>query len=173
MTNKNLQLEQVNTEQMTNLKREKLTIKPRAIIFDIDGVLSDPKHRIEHALKKDWDTFNGLAFYDHPFKETCSICRSLAKDFEIIFLTGRPKKYISQTIKWLHENVFLLHQQRIHLIMRPDGDLRKSSEFKLSELNKLKENYRIIAAFDDNEHVVEMYREQGLTIFALNSMYKE
>lgn len=173
MTNKNLQLEQVNTEQMTNLKREKLTIKPRAIIFDIDGVLSDPSRRIKFAKEKDWDSFNGLAYADYPFKETCSICRSLAKDFEIIFLTGRPEKYISQTVKWLHENVFLLRQQRIHLIMRPTGDFRKSSEFKLSEYLKLKEDYRIIAAFDDNEHVVEMYREQGLTIFALNSMYKE
>lgn len=164
---------QVNTEQVVNLKKEKLSIKPKAIIFDIDGVLSDPSRRIEFAKKKEWDTFNGLAAADYPFKETCSICRSLSKDFEIIFLTGRPEKFRTQTIKWLNENVFLLQQKRINLLMRPEGDLRKSSEFKLSELNTLKDNYRIIAAFDDNEHVVKMYREQGVTIFALNSMYED
>lgn len=164
---------QANTELVDNQKREKLSIKPKAIIFDIDGVLSDPSRRIEYAKKKDWDTFNGLSAADYPFKDACSVCRSLSKDFEIVFLTGRPEKFRTQTVKWLQENVFLTYQRRINLLMRQDGDLRKSSEFKLFELNKLKENYRIIAAFDDNEHVVKMYREQGITIFALNSMYED
>jgi hypothetical protein len=163
----------VNTDSMANEKREKLTIKPKAIIFDIDGVLSDPSRRIEFAKKKEWDTFNGLSSADYPFKDACAICRSLSKDFEIIFLTGRPEKFRSQTVKWLFDNVFVMRNQFIKLVMRPDGDFRKSSEYKLSELNKLKEDYRIIGAFDDNEFVINMYREQGITAFALNSMYED
>jgi phosphoglycolate phosphatase-like HAD superfamily hydrolase len=159
---------------MANKEIKKMLIKkPNAIIFDIDGVLSDPSRRIEFAKNKDWDSFNGLASADYPFKEVCSICRSLSKDFKIVFLTGRPKKYFSQTVKWLHENVFLLQQTTMHLVMRPTDDFRKSSEFKLSELNKLKEQYTIVAAFDDNEDVVKMYKEQGVKIFALQSMYED
>ena len=173
MTKENLTLDQAIKELIEQKRRAILTIKMKAFIFDIDGVLSNPSHRIEHANNKDWDKFNSIAYLDKPITGSVHICRSVdfANNHEIIFMTGRPEKFRDLTQKWLIDNIFSgVQRRKLNLIMRPNGDFRRSSEYKLSEYEKLKNSYNIIGVFEDNEYVVKMWQEQGLTCFALPSM---
>lgn len=174
MTKENLTLEQVNKGLIEQKRRPILTIKMKAFIFDIDGVLSNPSHRIEHANNKDWDKFNSLAYLDKPILGSINVCRSIdvANNHEIIFMTGRSEKFRELTENWLIDNIFSgIQRRKLNLIMRPNNDLRRSAEYKFSEYEKLKNSYNIIGVFEDNEYVVKMWQDQGLTCFALPSMY--
>jgi hypothetical protein len=150
-----------------------MSIKIKAFIFDIDGVLSNPSHRIEHAKNKQWDEFHEKSFLDDPIAASIEICKAIdvKNESSIIFMTGRPEKFRKITEKWLKDKLFNGIERTLNLIMRPEGDFRKSSHYKLSEYLKLKENYEVIGVFEDNDFVIKMWREQGLTCFALPSMY--
>lgn len=158
---------QSNKGLITNFEQNKMNNKPKAFIFDIDGTLSDHSHRINHAHNKDWEKYNSLHILDNPIVDVCRLVDNLRKEYHIIFLTGRPAKYLEPTVSWLDLNVFGGRKLPCHLIMRQEGNFKKSSEFKKDEYLKIKKHYDIIGAFDDNEEVVQMFRQQGVTCFAL------
>ena len=50
----------------------------RYVIFDIDGTLSDPSHRLNFALMKEWDKFNEEAKNDPVIVSMADLMRVLS-----------------------------------------------------------------------------------------------
>lgn len=78
-------------------------------------------------------------------------------------LTARPVTVAEQTKKWLHS-----HDIRFEAVLhRNVGDHRKSVDVKRSQLGWMFEHYGVkaedvVAALDDREDIVEMYRAHGI-----------
>lgn len=138
----------------------------RYVIFDIDGTLSDPSHRLNFALMKEWDKFNEEAQNDPVIVKMADLMRILSLSTDIILLTGRNEKYRYVTQEWLSDAE--LDASYEELIMRADNDFRPDYEVKIELLEKrfggkegvLKNVWFVV---DDRDQVVEAFRNYGLT----------
>lgn len=128
----------------------------RNVIFDIDGTLSDPSHRLHFLADKDWDAFYNECDKDPVVSHIAFLAKELAKEHKIFLFTGRPEKVRVKTEKWLLDN--LIPYDR--LFMRKDGDYRPDYEVKAEMLKSL--NLPIWFAVDDRDQVVKMYRNNGI-----------
>lgn len=139
-------------------------------IFDLDGTLADCKHRL-HWIKnkpKRFDKFYEEMDKDVPIKGILEIWRSIMltavsvlEKKHIIISTGRPEKYRRKTQIWI-QNEFISYTD---LYMRPDGDYRPDYEVKKEHLDKIREKYNVLGAFDDRKQVLKMYQENGIWTF--------
>ena len=135
-------------------------------IWDLDGTLADGRHRL-HLLPKaedsghtySWDEFNLAAGGDFPFLDNIQLMNELYQmGRKIIILTGRSDVAKHVTEKWLWEYGCNYNQ----LIMRPREDHRKDVDFKQEKLLGIGK-HKIIACFDDLEHVAKHIRGMGIT----------
>lgn len=135
-------------------------------IFDLDGTLADGTHRLHLLPAKDvahrteaWDEFNLAAGKDAPFLDNIELMNELYQyGKRIVILTGRGEVAKSLTEKWLWERGCNYNQ----LIMRPKDDHRKDIHFKEDKLKEIG-LHRIVACFDDLEHVAKHIRSLGVT----------
>ena len=78
------------------------------IIFDIDGTLSNPSHRLHHVTgpgPKDWTAFFATMADDAAAEPIIELCHSLGAAGHLrVICTGRPEKYRDVTEKWLYDN---------------------------------------------------------------------
>ena len=140
-----------------------LSAPQKAIVFDLDGTLSDGKHRL-HLLptaglniNQSWDEFNLASKDDTPLQDNIDLCNILGLTHRIMILTGRSAIAKDITVAWLDKHGV----DYDNLIMRGENDHRKDVDFKESVLLPLKEH--ILCAFDDLEHVAEHIRGLGIT----------
>lgn len=146
----------------------------RAIIFDIDGTLSNNKHR-QHWLegeKKDWDAFYAEMDKDAPNEPVVLLCKAVIEyvyrssetdELRVFVFTGRPENYREKTEEWLKENLKWCYHL-ITLRMRPAGDHRPDYQVKQEMLDSLKaEGYEVLFTVDDRKQVVDMWRANGIT----------
>ena len=74
-----------------------------AVVFDIDGVLSDAAGR-QHFLergRRDWDAFFDACGDDPLIGEVARLLELLDPELRIVLLTGRPMRVQPQTLAWL------------------------------------------------------------------------
>ena len=74
-----------------------------AVVFDIDGVLSDAagrQHFIEHG-RRDWHAFFEACGDDPVIEEIARLLELLDPTLDVILLTGRPQRVQPQTLAWL------------------------------------------------------------------------
>ena len=93
--------------------------KVKAVIFDLDGTLSDCTHR-NHYLEKtpiDLDSFDALMHTDTVIAPIAFLLKNLSGVIKIV-LTARPDKYRKVTEKWLSDYKLLSHIKEIY--MRPN-----------------------------------------------------
>jgi hypothetical protein len=134
----------------------------KAVIFDIDGVLSDHSHRIGHAKERDWATYHALAQVDRPIQPMVLLARNLsAVNAQILFCTARPVVYRNETIQWLQEHV-ISKSMDWDLCMRSEGDERPSHEVKAEQLAFAKGQWDVWFAIDDQPSIKEMYTKKGI-----------
>lgn len=135
-------------------------------IFDLDGTLADGRHRL-HLLPKPenanhthaWTEFNLASGKDFPFLDNIQLMNELYQfGKKIIILTGRSDVAKSITEKWLWEYGCNYNK----LIMRPHDDHRKDVDFKEEALLAIGK-HKIIACFDDLDHVAKHIRSLGIT----------
>jgi FMN phosphatase YigB (HAD superfamily) len=145
----------------------------KTVIFDLDGTLADITSRRELSIKDngkmDWDTFFNPKFIslDDPNTSVIKMAQMLhSQGFKIVIFSGRSKATKDATKDWLkkHDVPFDL------LKMRPTGKdwhFMKDSLLKSIWLKELFDNptEEIFAVFDDRNQVVEMWRDNGLTVF--------
>jgi hypothetical protein len=141
--------------------------RQKFVVFDIDGTISDPTHRMSFAFMKDWSMFNERAYQDPVIVKMADLMRELSRISNIMLLTGRNEKYRHITLKWLRDAELDFSFEE--LIMRPDFDYRSDSEVKIELLEKRfggKENVlnNIWFAIEDRDQVVEEFRNYGLTV---------
>lgn len=123
---------------------------PWAIIVDIDGTVAHMNGRSPYDYSKvDTDTYD---------KSIVFLVQMLAKDCEIVFVSWRNAECRIETLNWLRKWVL----QDITLYMRKDGDDRNDAIVKREILEKLIKEYYIVAALDDRNRVVKMWRESGI-----------
>lgn len=136
------------------------------IVFDLDGTLSDGRHRLHLLPRKEdvgktdaWIPFNMAAGTDAPIRDNIQLLRELSEaGYRTIILTGRGDCALDVTLLWLEEHDIPYD----YLIMRPQEDCRKDVDFKEEKLREIGLD-RILCIFDDLEHVCRHARSLGLT----------
>lgn len=137
-------------------------MKP-CVIFDIDGTLSDPSHRLHFVTggRKDWPAFFD-AMGDDPVNEPIRWLATVMDDIglSVILTSGRPDSHRLVTEEWLLEHGIPFHG----LYMRAAGDYRADNVVKSQILDGiLADGYEVKLVIDDRQSVVDMWRERGLT----------
>ena len=138
----------------------------KLIVFDIDGTLSDPSHRLKHIAgeKKDWDKFYSEVEKDSPIYPMLQLfdVYKLATfpQFKVVCITGRPERTREATLNWFKRYAEHLPDE---IYMRKDHDYRSDVEVKKEWIKKLHEqDQEAWIAFEDRDRVVKMYRDLGI-----------
>jgi hypothetical protein len=132
-------------------------------VVDIDGVLADVRHRLHHVEKspKDWDAFFAAAGDDEPLDEGLAVAERLAADHEVVYLSGRPARCLTDTLDWLRRHD--LPEGRV--MLRPEGDRRPARMFKLDRLDDLAAERPVAVLVDDDPAVCSAARRRGYVVF--------
>ena len=134
------------------------------VIVDIDGTIADCEHRRDFVRRdpKDWK-----GFFDHMSEDTLrkdvahTVIDYYNKMHTIIYVTGRPDDYKTQTLDWLKENNMSFGWT---VIMRRAGDTRPDTEVKQEIYDRFLKKYPIEVVIDDRPSVVAMWRSNGLKV---------
>ena len=155
------------------------------IVFDIDGTLANPDHRLHFIsepvswtgpFKRDWTSFlsDEEIAKDTPIPAAWELLYSLLNSGNrILFITGRPESQRVTTFNWLMDTscevrapvAWTLKKRRKgpFLFMRSNGDHRPSSDVKENLLHKsIKDGFSPAMAFEDRATDTEMWRRNGL-----------
>jgi beta-phosphoglucomutase-like phosphatase (HAD superfamily) len=141
---------------------------PKAVIWDLDGTLSDDRARahfveVEKGKERDWKSYFDAIGSDPPIAASLEVLRALhAAGNRVVFLTSRPEYTRRTTERWLRANGLTDYDR---LLMRPAGDLRRSGDFKVEAVARLRREYALVCAFEDRIDVAEALRGAGLPIF--------
>ncbi len=141
--------------------------KEKAIIFDIDGTLADISHRLELFKQGKKKEFYGLMGDDGINEPVLMMLEALNTCYKInfLFVTGRMERHRAKTAKWLFDNTCYSGKQN-KLLMRKENDYRNDAIVKKEIYEEyIKDNYDVIAVFDDRKRVVEMWLPLGLFVF--------
>lgn len=141
-----------------------------AVVFDMDGVLSDAAVR-QHFLQgrwKDWDRFFEACGEDPLIEDVARLLHMLDRDLHVVLLTARPARVRPQTLGWLQR--FGLRWDL--LIMRDYGDYGASRHFKQRSVYELRDaGFSLGLAFEDDPRNVEMFRSEGIPCVYIHSGY--
>jgi len=143
-----------------------------AVVFDIDGVLSDAagrQHYIESG-RRDWTAFFEACGDDPVIEEIARLLELLDSSLAVILLTGRPHRVQPQTLAWLHR--YGLRWDL--LVMRGRGDYEQVTEFKANVVAQLRERgFELRLAFEDDPSNHAMYVAAGVPCVYIHSGYYE
>jgi hypothetical protein len=143
-----------------------------AVVFDIDGVLSDAAGR-QHFLeqgRRDWTAFFEACGDDPVIEEIARLLELLDPSLCVILLTGRPARVQPQTVAWLHR--YGLRWDL--LVMRARGDYGQVTSFKQSVVEDLRAyGFELRLAFEDDPSNHAMYVAAGVPCVYIHSGYYE
>ncbi len=141
-----------------------------AIVFDMDGVLSDAAGR-QHYLEwpyRDWEAFFQACGDDPVIDEVARLLDVIGHEHHIVLLTARPIRVQPQTLAWLER-----YELRWDLlIMRDYGDYGASREFKRRAVQELRDyglDPRL--AFEDDRRNYQMFHAEGVPCIYIHSGY--
>jgi hypothetical protein len=141
-----------------------------AVMFDLDGVLSDAvgrQHYIE-GPRRDWHAFFEACGDDPLIEEVGELLHRLDPTLPIVLLTARPLRVQAQTVGWLER--YKLRWDL--LIMRDYGDYDYAEDFKYYSVQALKNRgIQLVLAFEDDPRNVTMLRSAGVPCVYLHSGY--
>lgn len=141
-----------------------------AVVFDMDGVLSDAAGR-QHFLERpwrDWDSFFEACGDDALIDEVARLLEVIEDTYNIVLLTARPIRVQQNTLAWLHR-----YELRWDLlVMRDFGDYGASRDFKRRSVTELREyGFDLRLAFEDDRRNVHMFHEEGVPCIYIHSGY--
>lgn len=141
-----------------------------AVVFDMDGVLSDAagrQHYLEYP-RRDWEAFFQACGEDALIDEVARLLDLLDDDLHVILLTARPMRVQEQTLGWL-ERYGLRWDV---LIMRDFGDYEASRLFKQRTVEDLRTvGFELRLAFEDDRRNVHMFHTEGVPCVYIHSGY--
>lgn len=135
--------------------------RPLAVI-DIDGVVADVRHRLHliQARTRQWDAFFAAAADDPPLADGVALVRELARDHDVVWLTGRPERNRPLTRRWLAAQGL----PDAPLLMRPDRDRRPAKVTKREELRWMRADREVAVVVDDDPDVVALLTADGFPV---------
>jgi hypothetical protein len=143
-----------------------------AVIFDIDGVLSDAagrQHFIERG-NRDWSAFFEACGDDPVIEEIARLLELLESTLAVILLTGRPLRVQPQTLAWLKR--YGLRWDL--LVMRDRGDYTQVTSFKQQVVADLRRRgFNLRLAFEDDPSNHAMYVAADIPCVYIHSGYYE
>ena len=143
-----------------------------AVIFDIDGVLSDAagrQHFIEQG-NRDWSAFFEACGDDPVIEEIARLLELLDSSLAVVLLTGRPLRVQPQTLAWLRR--YGLRWDL--LVMREQGDYAQVTSFKQRTVADLRAHgFDLRLAFEDDPSNHAMYVAEGIPCVYIHSGYYE
>lgn len=142
----------------------------RAVVFDMDGVLSDATAR-QHYLEwpvRDWETFFEECGDDALIDEIARVLECLDPTLQVVLLTARPIRVQPQTLGWLHR--YGLRWDL--LVMRNWGDYMAAPAFKRLTVHELRDyGFELRLAFEDDQRNVDMFHSEGVPCVYIHSGY--
>jgi len=143
-----------------------------AVVFDIDGVLSDAAGR-QHFLergRRDWEAFFQACGDDPVIEEIARLLELLDRSLNVILLTGRPQRVQPQTVAWLHR--YGLRWDL--LVMRARGEYAQVTAFKQAAVEDLRDHgFDLRLAFEDDPSNHAMYVAAGIPCVYIHSGFYE
>ena len=133
----------------------------KTAIVDIDGTISDARHRLHFVLQrpKDYEAFHSRCGEDPVIPSVRRVVSALSELFKVVLVTGRPDTYRDITMDWLDSNAVIYDE----LHMRPAGDTSPAAQFKSRVLFELvSKGHEIFLAIEDQQSVVDMWRANGV-----------
>src|SRR5690606_4940857 len=133
----------------------------RIVLCDLDGTLSDTRHRERFVTQDppDYDSFYAAAGGDAPIRPVIEVVNALASaGFEIHITTGRRDDTRAVTERWLADNGVTYHR----LVMREYHDLTPDDELKKRWYEAEYKDLDVLCVLEDRNRVVKMWRELGL-----------
>lgn len=133
----------------------------KAVISDLDGTISDRRHRLHYLEgKKDWESFFESLIDDPPIVRTIEQIEELIDEgAELVLVTGRPEQYRKSSEEWIKNNTPF---DKYQLYMRKDKDFRKDIVIKKEMLDQIRENYELEIIFEDQENIAKMWEDNDL-----------
>jgi phosphoglycolate phosphatase-like HAD superfamily hydrolase len=142
----------------------------KAVVFDVDGVLSDAAGR-QHFLegeRRDWQAFFDACGDDPLIEDVARLLELLDERLAVILLTARPLRVRAQTLAWLDR--YKLRWDL--LVMRGTGGLERSVVFKRRAVGELRAfGFDLALAFEDDPKNRDMLRDEGIPCIYLHSGY--
>lgn len=140
---------------------ERAAERPYAVI-DVDGVLADVEHRLHYIDKrpKDWAGFFAAAGDDPPLHQGLALARQLAKDYEIVYLSGRPERLRRVTLDWFAR----YDAPPGRLLLRDNRDRRPARLVKLAIVRRLAQEREVTVLVDDDPAVCQTLRAAGFHV---------
>ena len=148
-------------------------------IFDLDGTLALIEHR-RHLVererdKQDWAGFYAACVDDDPNQPVIDTMERLRRaGADVWIFSGRSDEVRMQTVDWLCRHTSFMHSDfdsafgtQDVLTMRAEGDYTPDDVLKRQWLDGMlvDDRRRLVAAFDDRDRVVKMWRDAGVTCF--------
>lgn len=135
--------------------------KRNCVIADLDGTLARNVTRDIYDYTK--------VYEDQVREEVVCMVKAVAENYDadIVFCSGREDKgsCFYNTLKWLQEiagfGLFFT------LYMREENDSRKDSVVKKEFLDCIREEYNIVAWFDDRPQVCDMLNDNGVNVISV------
>jgi phosphoglycolate phosphatase-like HAD superfamily hydrolase len=142
----------------------------QAVVFDLDGVLSDAAGR-QHFLeegRRDWKAFFEASGEDPLIEEVARLLGLLKEELQIVLLTGRPIRVQAETLAWLER-----YELRWNLlVMRDRGDATQVTAFKRAVVEDLRAyGFDLRLAFEDDPANRDMFRLEGIPCVYIHSGY--
>lgn len=138
------------------------TIRPKAVIADVDGTLADVRSIRHHvaAKPKNFDAFHAASAHVPANQQAIDyVTRHHAAGYVILVVTARLQTWFDVTNTWLQAHVPVPFDGPFH---RPDGDFRPDVQVKRDIHRYLSRHYDIRGAVDDNPNVIALWSELGI-----------
>lgn len=137
--------------------------RPLALI-DLDGVVADVRHRLHHlqGRRKNWPAFFAAARHDDVHPEGVAIVETLRREYEVVYLTGRPEHLRADTERWLADHGLGGHR----VVMRPEGDRRPAAVVKVELAQELAAGRAVGIVVDDDPVVLDAMQRAGVPTYA-------
>lgn len=141
-----------------------------AVIFDMDGVLSNASDRQHHIANRDWSAFFEACGDDEVIHELARLLSLLAPELQVVLLTARPLRVQPQTLEWLAR-----HELRWDLLcMREDRSGQEAWQFKQRTVGELRDvGFDLKLAFEDDRRNADMFHGEGIPCVYIHSGYYE
>lgn len=140
------------------------------IIFDIDGVIFEPTHRIHHFINGEHEEYYKKAKTDDLLPQGILMCRFFLADYryDVLFVTGRGDsgQHREDTLFMLRQHVYSgirneqLLMREVPAVCEPDSihkpKMIEAAGYSLDN---------IFIVFEDRKSIVEAWRDRGITCY--------